>query len=371
MGLQIFWFIVIAVLWCGFFVLEGFDFGVGMLHWFVGKNDVDRRVAINTIGPFWDGNEVWLIVAGAGIFAAFPAWYATMFSALYLPLVLILIGLIIRGVAFEYRGKRDSDRWRTTWSMALVVGSALVPLLLAVGLGDLLSGLPVNAQQEFTGNFWNLLTAYGLATGVTMLALCLLHGATFLMLKTTGDVHAAARGFARRVAWPAAAIVLGFVIWTHVISGHGVLLTPLRGRRRPRGNRRRLARRGRPRGLGIRGDRSHDPVLHRLDLRGPLPQRAGLQHERRLQPHGWQQRVRRLRAEGDDRRRGGPVPGRAALPGLDLLRLPQARGGRAGPASKTGCGARRLRVHGQTCDPLRGMLTGPGRDVIVTTAQEE
>ncbi len=130
MGLQIFWFIVITVLWCGFFVLEGFDFGVGMLHWFVGNNDVDRRVAINTIGPFWDGNEVWLIVAGAGIFAAFPGWYATMFSALYLPLVLILIGLIIRGVAFEYRGKRDSDRWRTTWSMALVVGSALVPLLL-------------------------------------------------------------------------------------------------------------------------------------------------------------------------------------------------------------------------------------------------
>ena len=227
MGLQIFWFIVITVLWCGFFVLEGFDFGVGMLHWFVGNDDVDRRVAINTIGPFWDGNEVWLIVAGAGIFAAFPAWYATMFSALYLPLVLILIGLIIRGVAFEYRGKRDSDRWRTTWSMALVVGSALVPLLLAVGLGDLLSGLRVNAQQEFTGNFWNLLTAYGLATGVTMLALCLLHGATFLMLKTTGDVHAAARGFARRVAWPTAAIVLGFVIWTHVISGHGVLLAPL------------------------------------------------------------------------------------------------------------------------------------------------
>ena len=151
----------------------------------------------------------------------------TAFSALYLPVVLILIGLIIRGVAFEYRGKRDSDRWRTTWSMALVVGSTLVPLLLAVGLGDLLSGLRVNAQQEFTGNFWNLLTAYGLATGIAMLALCLLHGATFLMLKTTGDVHAAARGFARRVAWPAAAIVLGFVIWTHVISGHGVLLAPL------------------------------------------------------------------------------------------------------------------------------------------------
>jgi len=227
MGLQIFWFLVIAVLWCGFFVLEGFDFGVGILHWFVGNNDTDRRVAINTIGPFWDANEVWLIVAGAGIFAAFPSWYATMFSALYLPLVLILIGLIVRGVSFEWRGKRDSERWRTTWSMALVGGGILVPLLLGVGLGDLLSGLPIDEHQEFTGNFWNLLTAYGLWTGVTMLALCLLHGATFLMLKTTGEVHAAARKFARTIAWPVVAIVLGFAIWTLAISAHGVLLTPL------------------------------------------------------------------------------------------------------------------------------------------------
>ena len=227
MGLQIFWFIVIAVLWCGFFVLEGFDFGVGVLHWFVGKNDIERRVAINTIGPFWDANEVWLIVAGAGLFAAFPSWYATMFSALYLPLVLILIGLIVRGVSFEWRGKRDSQRWRTTWSMALVVGGVLVPLLLGVGLGDLLSGLPVNEHQEFTGNFGDLLTAYGLWTGVTMLGLCLLHGATFLMLRTTGDVQTAARGFARKAAWPVVALVVGFAIWTLAISGHGVLLTPL------------------------------------------------------------------------------------------------------------------------------------------------
>ena len=149
-----FWFIVIAVLWTGFFVLEGFDFGVGMLHGAVGKDEAGRRAAINTIGPLWDGNEVWLIVAAAAMFAAFPGWYATMFSGLYLALVLLLVALIIRGVSFEYRGKRDKLRWRRTWDGALTAGSVAAPLLIGVALGDLLHGLPINAQQEYTGSFW-------------------------------------------------------------------------------------------------------------------------------------------------------------------------------------------------------------------------
>src|SRR5207342_21218 len=149
--MQNFWFIVIALFFTGFFVLEGFDFGVGMLHGVVGRTDDERRVAINTIGPLWDGNEVWLIVAGAAIFAAFPGWYATWFSALYLALVLLLLALMARGVSFEFRGRRPTGRWQESWSWALSVGSLLAPLLIGVALGDLLAGLPVDSQQEYTG----------------------------------------------------------------------------------------------------------------------------------------------------------------------------------------------------------------------------
>jgi cytochrome bd ubiquinol oxidase subunit II len=156
-----FWFIVIAILWTGFFILEGFDFGVGMLHSAVGRDDAERRAAINTIGPLWDGNEVWLIVAAAAMFAAFPGWYATLFSAGYLALVLVLGSLIVRGVAFEYRGKRDGARWRRTWDVALTTGSVLAPLLIGIALGDLLAGLPINSAQNFTGSFWDLFQPYG------------------------------------------------------------------------------------------------------------------------------------------------------------------------------------------------------------------
>src|ERR1700758_4704879 len=158
MQLHTIWFIIIVFFWIGFFVLEGFDFGVGILHNVLAKSETDKRVVINTIGPWWDGNEVWLIVAGAAIFAAFPAWYATMFSALYLALVLLLVALFARGVSFEYRGKRESDRWRNGWSWALTVGSALIPLLIGVALGDLLHGLPINSHHDYKGNFWDLLT---------------------------------------------------------------------------------------------------------------------------------------------------------------------------------------------------------------------
>jgi cytochrome bd ubiquinol oxidase subunit II len=226
MQLHTIWFVIISVFWVGFFVLEGFDFGVGVLHRVIGRDETERRVAINTIGPWWDGNEVWLIVAGAAMFAAFPGWYATMFSALYLALVLVLLALFARGVSFEYRGKRESARWRAGWSWALAIGSALIPLLIGVGLGDLLHGLPINSQHNFTGNFFDLLTGYGLMTGVTLLTLCLLHGATFLALRTTGQMCDRAHAAGRRIGAVAFLINLAWVIWTLVVIGGGTLPEP-------------------------------------------------------------------------------------------------------------------------------------------------
>src|ERR1700754_495289 len=195
-----FWFIVIAVLWTGFFILEGFDFGVGMLHGVVGQDEAGRRAAINTIGPLWDGNEVWLIVAVAAMFAAFPGWYATTFSGFYLVTVLLLASLIIRGVAFEYRGKRNAARWRRTWDVALTTGSVLAPFLVGLVLGDMLHGLPINASQNYTGSFWALFQPYAVFTGVTLVAICALHGATFLSLKTADDLRERARHLARYIA---------------------------------------------------------------------------------------------------------------------------------------------------------------------------
>jgi cytochrome d ubiquinol oxidase subunit II len=213
------WFVIIAFFWTGFFVLEGFDFGVGMLHAVVGRTSVERTTAVESIGPFWDGNEVWLVVAGAATFAAFPAWYATMFSSLYLALLLILAGLMVRGVSFEFRSKVSDPRWARTWKWATIVGSAVVPLLVGVGLGDLLHGLPINSSHDFTGNFFDLLTPYGLWTGVTLVAVSLLHGATFLALKTNGVVRERSRAAARALSWPAIGAVLGFVIWTRAVVG--------------------------------------------------------------------------------------------------------------------------------------------------------
>ena len=219
-----FWFIIIAILWTGFFILEGFDFGVGMLHDAVGTDDAGRRAAINTIGPLWDGNEMWLVVAAAAMFAAFPGWYATMFSAMNLALVLLLGALIVRGLAFEYRGKRDSVRWRRTWDVGLTVGSVVAPLLIGVALGDLLHGLPINSAQNYTGSFWDLFQPYAVFTGVTLVLVCLLHGATFLSLKTTDEMHARSRQLARRIAPFTGAAVIAFVIWTHVTASKGFFL---------------------------------------------------------------------------------------------------------------------------------------------------
>jgi cytochrome bd ubiquinol oxidase subunit II len=211
-------------LWTGFFILEGFDFGVGMLHGVAGQDDAGRRAAINTIGPLWDGNEVWLIVAAAAMFAAFPGWYATMFSGMYLVVVLLLASLIVRGVAFEYRGKRDAARWRRTWDVLLTVGSVLAPFLIGMALGNLLHGLPINSAQNYTGSFWDLFQPYAVFTGVTLVLICALHGAAFLSLKTTGDMHERSGMLARRIAPFAAAAVTAFIIWTHVTASTAFFL---------------------------------------------------------------------------------------------------------------------------------------------------
>jgi cytochrome bd ubiquinol oxidase subunit II len=222
-----FWFVIITVLWVGFFVLEGFDFGVGMLHSFIGRTDLERRVLVNTIGPVWDGNEVWLIVAGASIFAAFPGWYATWFSALYLAAVILLAALMARGVSFEYQRKFDDPRWRSSWRWALTIGSALIPFLLGVALGDLLHGLPVNSSHEFTGNFLDLLTPFGLWSGLTLLVLSLLMGATYLTLKTTGEIRDRAQRASAAIGAVAIVVTFGFMTWIHVGLSTGFVPKPI------------------------------------------------------------------------------------------------------------------------------------------------
>jgi cytochrome bd ubiquinol oxidase subunit II len=223
------WFVLITVLWLGFFVLEGFDLGVGMLHGFVGRDDDGRRAVINTIGPLWDGNEVWLIVAGAATFAAFPGWYASWLSGFYLAFIILLVALIARGVSFEFRGKSPAWRWRRFWSRALAAGSLLVPLLIGLALGDLLAGVPVNAQQNYTGTFWDLFQPYGVMAGVTLVAFCAWHGSLFISLKTTDAIRQRATRLARWIAPVAGLLALAFICWTHAIAGKGTLLNPVEG----------------------------------------------------------------------------------------------------------------------------------------------
>jgi len=218
MDFALVWFTLVTLLWTGFFVLEGFDFGVGMLHGLVGRTDAERRLAVSSIGPLWDGNEVWLVVAGASMFAAFPGWYATMFSGFYPALILLLAALIVRGVSVEYRGHRDSPRWRRNWSILLTAGSLLAPLLIGVALGDLLHGVPIDSNQEFTGGLVDILTPYGLYVGVTVAVLAALHGSTFLALKVADPVRGRAHVVSLVLAPIAAALVVGFVVWTQSLA---------------------------------------------------------------------------------------------------------------------------------------------------------
>ncbi|MFI5943630.1 cytochrome d ubiquinol oxidase subunit II [Streptomyces uncialis] len=213
------WFVLIAVLWIGYFFLEGFDFGVGVLTKLLARNRPEKRVLINTIGPVWDGNEVWLLSAGGATFAAFPEWYATLFSGFYLPLLLILVSLIVRGVAFEYRAKRPEEKWQRNWENAIFWCSLLPAFLWGVAFGNIVRGVKIDQDFEYVGNVWDLLNVYALLGGLVTLTLFTFHGAVFVALKTVGDIRVRARRLATRVGLLTAVLALGFLLWTQLDKG--------------------------------------------------------------------------------------------------------------------------------------------------------
>ena len=218
MNLQILWFILIAVLYVGFFFLEGFDFGVGMLLPFLGRTDTERRTIINTIGPHWDGNEVWLITAGGATFAAFPHWYATMFSGFYPALFLLLFALIMRGVSFEFRSKLGNPNWRSFWDWAIAIASFLAAFLLGVAFANLAKGVPIDAKMNYTGTFWTLLNPYGLIGGFSNAAGFLLIGAIFLSLKAGGELGERAQAAARKLWYPAIILIFALLVTTYIYT---------------------------------------------------------------------------------------------------------------------------------------------------------
>lgn len=227
MQLNEIWFLIVGFLFIGYFVLDGFDFGVGMSLPFLGKDDTDRRVLINTIGPVWDLNETWVLVAGASLFAAFPEWYASLFSGFYLPLMLILLALIARGVAFEYRGKgktigANEVKWKAAFDWMIVVGSALPALLWGVAFANIVQGVPLNEQHIYVGTIFTLLNPYGLLGGLVTLTLFWTHGLIFITLKTEGDIQVRARALATKVGIATTVLAAGFLVWT-LIAHYSVL----------------------------------------------------------------------------------------------------------------------------------------------------
>ncbi|MEW1901906.1 cytochrome d ubiquinol oxidase subunit II [Streptomyces sp. NPDC056488] len=213
------WFVLIAVLWTGYFFLEGFDFGIGILTKLLARDRPEKRVLINTIGPVWDGNEVWLLTAGGATFAAFPEWYATLFSGFYLPLLLILVCLIIRGVAFEYRAKRPEENWQRNWEQAIFWTSLLPAFLWGVAFGNIVRGVKIDADMEYVGTFFDLLNPYALLGGLVTLTLFTFHGAVFAALKTVGDIRVRARALALKLGLVTAVVALVFLLWTQVHTG--------------------------------------------------------------------------------------------------------------------------------------------------------
>ncbi|MET7802867.1 cytochrome d ubiquinol oxidase subunit II [Streptomyces decoyicus] len=211
----------------GYFFLEGFDFGVGVLTKLLARDRIERRVLINAIGPVWDGNEVWLISAGAATFAAFPEWYATLFSGFYLPLLLILVCLIIRGVSFEFRAKRTGERWQTNWEHAIFWSSLLPAFLWGVAFGNIVRGVKIDANKEYVGNLLDLLNPYAILGGLVTLTLFTFHGAVFTALKTDGDIRHRARTLATVLGLVTAVLSLGFLTWTQIARGDGSSLVAM------------------------------------------------------------------------------------------------------------------------------------------------
>ena len=225
MELSTIWFILIAVLWIGYFVLEGFDFGVGALFPVLGRGDetldgeTRKRVMLSTIGPVWDGNEVWLLTAGGAMFAAFPHWYATLFSGFYLPLFIILVALIVRALGFDYRGKVDSDVWRRRWDWCIFLGSVIPAVLWGVAFTNIVMGVPIDADMEYTGGFFNLLNPLALLGGLVFLGVFVTHGALFLALKTDGPIRHEARALALRVGIVSAVLAVIWLAHIHFDTG--------------------------------------------------------------------------------------------------------------------------------------------------------
>ncbi|WP_033321259.1 cytochrome d ubiquinol oxidase subunit II [Streptomyces yerevanensis] len=221
------WFVLIAVLWIGYFFLEGFDFGIGVLTKLLARDRAEKRVLINTIGPVWDGNEVWLLSAGGATFAAFPDWYATLFSGFYLPLLLILVCLIVRGVAFEYRAKRPEESWQRNWESAIFWTSLIPAFLWGVAFGNIVRGVKIDRDMEYVGNLWDLLNPYAVLGGLVTLALFTFHGAVFAALKTLGDIRERARKLALRLGVVTAVLALVFLGWTQADKGDSTSLVAL------------------------------------------------------------------------------------------------------------------------------------------------
>ncbi|HUW40346.1 MAG TPA: cytochrome d ubiquinol oxidase subunit II [Rectinemataceae bacterium] len=213
MTLQIVWFILWGVLWAVYFTLDGFDFGAGMLRNFLAKDETERSVALTAIGPVWDGNEVWLVTAGGATFAAFPNVYASMFSYLYLPMLLILFSLIVRGVSIEFRSKSEGARWHSFWDWALAISSFTAPLVLGLGFGNIFQGLPM-AADGYRGSFWGLFNAYGLLTALLFVALFLQHGALWLEYRTGGSLAERSRSLASKLWYAVAALTVVFLAAT-------------------------------------------------------------------------------------------------------------------------------------------------------------
>ena len=329
MDLQLIWFGLIGLLWAGYLVLEGFDFGVGALLPVLGKGrdaadtEKRRRVMLTTIGPHWDGNEVWLLTAGGATFAAFPEWYATMFSGFYLAFLVLLVALIVRNMGFEYRGKRNNDAWRQRWDWAIIGGSIVAPLLVGVALTNVVRGLPINRDMEYVGNFFTLLNPMSLLGGLVILGLSLTHGAFFLALKTKGDIQRDAQalgttpgprhGGAGRRAAPLARLHPGHRV---VVDHHR-----RRGGRAPRGDLREHPGEG---GLGVHRHGRHHGRGGGDVLPDALPERHADHAPGWHLAHHRERLEQRADPEDHDRRGAGLHPDRAALHRVHLLGLPQA-----------------------------------------------
>ncbi len=325
MSLVSFWFGIIAILWLGYLILEGFDFGVGALLRVVGRDEDERTQVLRTIGPVWDANEVWLLVAGGATFAAFPEWYASMFSGFYLALLLILVGLIVRGVALEYRNKQTDARWRSRWDTAIVLSSALVGLLWGVAFVNIVKGVPLNAEHIYTGNLLTLLNPQALLGGLATLGVFALHGAYFIALRTEGAVRERAHHLATRLWLPTTLVGAVTLLWMCLansdsswvaflgtgLAAVALLVQPALWKARKEAT---LFGLTTVVILGVVPDR----------LRLALAERAAVVQRSSWHAHGRRRGIDALHTQGDDLGGRGDDADRARVPGMDLLGVPSA-----------------------------------------------